>query len=954
MAVPKIEERTLYPPIISYLQTIGFEAIGECTVIKKHPDIFFQFGSLSFVVEVKIGKREFGTKAVAQAYDYAQKLKTKNIIILFYREEYRGQTILLPEIVSTIALEKKVKALILTDFWTEAVEIKPVDLFADLKRKIVEKTKKIDFNTTVNLIENYVKDLNSIVYQIRTKEMIAEVVNKMDLFFSIGELKDMEKAKKQVIILASYLLFNQLLFYHIFQKKSPNTKLRELTAIKKVKDIQVYFDKITNIDYQSIYRINILGHIPEKEVVINTLNDIIKAIKLLRAEHITQDLAGRFFHDLIPCEIRKVLAAFYTHPNAARILAELTINSWDASIIDPACGSGTLLVSAYEKKWNIYKTLHGYKNKGEIHKKFIEEDITGLDIMPFAAHITTINLTMQNIDQKTNIVRIGTSDSLDLVYALKTMSFRKKGIKISPYTEIIQKSLFGISDQKIKKGGAISPAGKGTQFYLRPVDEVIMNHPFSDREKMPVEMRKKLNRSPLGEICGHKINLWGYFLVLSDLLLKKNGKIGAVIPINIARGKATEKIRNFLLNNYHIEFIVKPVGDTAFSEGCSFKDLLFIARKRKPLKKDFTKIVFLRKSIKHLSPEEIKHIVEAIYRRKEYFDEYLEITSISQTQIIRNRDNLMLFLAGKSIKNVLIIREFYDKFIRRAKDFIKTFEKEYLSEGFGPRPKGLSKLVFLNRKLGEKRIKNAFMIIESLKKNEISIYLKNTGEKYKLKVKDVCHALRTITNVNIMDISKITDYLTINKFRDFEKIRMYVAKFKGSVDWRKIKISAKNNLTHLAIPTRYRMNSENTHLTCFYSEIRFVPTNAFFIYKGIEGKESNKILAIFLNSILYLIQFFLRTKETTQGFFEIKQFDLKLMYILNIEKLCKKDMKILIQLFNKLKNVKYPSILEQLESRFWARVELDKTILKIFKFSRTEINELLPKVYDAIVRELKK
>ena len=51
----------------------------------------------------------------------------------------------------------------------------------------------------------------------------------------------------------------------------------------------------------------------------------------------------------------------------------------------------------------------------------------------------------------------------------------------------------------------------------------------------------------LTEKCGSQINLWGYFLALADDLIKDGGKIGAVIPINIARGKATEKIRNYII-----------------------------------------------------------------------------------------------------------------------------------------------------------------------------------------------------------------------------------------------------------------------------------------------------------------------------------------------------------------------------------------------------------------------
>jgi 23S rRNA G2445 N2-methylase RlmL len=110
----------------------------------------------------------------------------------------------------------------------------------------------------------------------------------------------------------------------------------------------------------------------------------------------------RFFHDLIPFEVRKILAAFYTHPVAAEILADLTVGSWDEIVLDPACGSGTLLVSAYKRKMSLYQKLHGFKDLDAIHKKFLENDLTGIDIMPFAAHITTLNLATQDIEQETN------------------------------------------------------------------------------------------------------------------------------------------------------------------------------------------------------------------------------------------------------------------------------------------------------------------------------------------------------------------------------------------------------------------------------------------------------------------------------------------------------------------------------------------------------------------------
>ena len=167
--------------------------------------------------------------------------------------------------------------------------------------------------------------------------------------------------KNNIVFLAAnffvnfIILFNQLPVLSNISEKNEATDnksdkvriLPELKSIRKVRDLQTYFDVITAIDFNSIYRTNILGHISENQLVLDTLNRVIQAIKLLRAELITHDLAGRFFHDLLPFEVRKIFAAYYTHPNSADLLAGLTIGSWKDVVIDPACGSGTLLVSCY-------------------------------------------------------------------------------------------------------------------------------------------------------------------------------------------------------------------------------------------------------------------------------------------------------------------------------------------------------------------------------------------------------------------------------------------------------------------------------------------------------------------------------------------------------------------------------------------------------------------------------
>jgi tRNA1(Val) A37 N6-methylase TrmN6 len=953
--LPKIEESTFYPPLVSYLQNIGFLSVGNVTVGEREPDILFKLDDASFVIEVKIGKVEtILTKAVGQAYDYARRLNTKNVIILIYPERYRNESLVDFNIINRIALNEKISAFVFTEYWTEGLVIEPSKLFESLKQKISSKQVQIDFKTAVKLIETYAKDLNSVVYQIRTEELVAEVVDKLDLFSSIGEIKDEETAKKQVINLASFLLFNQLLFYHIYKERAKDSKLPELGEIKKTKDIQAYFDKITEIDYWSIYKVNILGHIPDKEPVINTLNNVIKAIKLLRAEYITHDLAGRFFHDLIPHEVRKVLAAFYTHPIAADLLADLIIDSWKSEVIDPSCGSGTLLVASYRRKQKLFENIHE-DNLNKAHKKFIENDLTGIDIMPFASHMSAINLTMQNIQEKTNVIRIATQDSLDLTNSLKTLTFKRKGIKISPYTTSIQATLTEANVSiKRKRKGAVSPEGKGNPFYIKPVDVVIMNPPFTDREKMPEYMREKLKVSPLNSICGNQVNFWGYFLALADLLLKPNGKIGAVIPINIARGSATEKIRKFLIDNYHIKYIIKTTKDTAFSEGTAFKDVLFIAEKKKPTDNDRVNIVFLKKSFKTLTDNELSNLVSQLsnYQKNETGIEStpdFQLWQISTNFLREYTDNLMIFLRGDSVETRKEFLEFFELFKQKGKSKLRTLQKKEMLEGFHASPKGLSELVFITKNSEDRTAKNSIMTIEDENSDHISVKVQSTNSTFVLSKKLVRPAIKTITGLTEIDVTKQHDYIVTGNFSEFSQV-LTLSKWKGSFNWGLVRTRLVDRESFVALQHRIRMNSPNTNIIALYSDIPFYTTHAFNIFKA--DKEEAKILTLYFNSVLGLLQFSTYSKETTEGYMEFMQSDLINVSVPDVKKLAEQDIENLSNLFDKLRKVKFGSLTSQLEMPTKERIELDSTFLKLFGFSEKEIRHWLSKLYQILLEDI--
>lgn len=956
MVLPRIEERTLYTPIINYLESNGFQAIGNTMVLGKEPDIIFKYGSLTFVIEVKVGKKEsVGLSAVAQAYDYGRRLKTNNVIILIYPEEIRNSPIDNFDVVRRIAVESEIHGVILTESWNESRVITLEFLARQLRLTIDKQLSRVDFASAVKLIGDFATDLNSVVFQIKTDELVAEVVNKLDLFASIGEIKEKEAAENQVISLASFLLFNQLLFYHVYTKKANDNELPKMNEVQSLKEIQNYFDLITAIDYKSIYRTNLLAHIPETKSVLDVINQVIKAIKLLRAEYISHDLAGRFFHDLIPFEVRKILAAFYTHPNSADLLTGLAIDDYDSTIIDPACGSGTLLVSSYKSKMKLYTDSNGQTNLKKLHKRFLENEITGIDLMPFAAHISTLNLAMQNIEQPTNIVRIASMDSLTLSEQLRNKEFRSgNGLKISGFEHSIQKQLTG-ADTIIKKPGAVSAEGKGKGFSLIPSDLVIMNPPFSDREKMPSEMREKINANEvLNRVTGNRVNLWGSFMVLSDMLLKNDGKVAAVIPINIARGEATKKIRQYMLKNYSPQYIVKPLEDEAFSEGASFKDILFIARKRKPLPDDYTAIVTIKTSIKNLPPEAVRGLISRVknsYDKKEPLNtSTVETEFVETTNLSRYENNLMPLIGFSSTSNKKTLANFLSVVRARARKKLIRIDHSMISEGFHASPSGLSELVFITKPLDPSRIERAFLIAEKEDDEHVLVKIKGLTETFTVEKLKLKPALRTLTAVKTMDVSN-TDYVLIDPPDNFETI-MNLSKWNGSFDWSKQRENVRKKTSKVVVGRRFRPNSKNTHQFAFYADKGTLSPHTFKLLSFNDLSES-KMQTLILNSTLTMTNILSFREQTTGGFTDIMESELVLFDIFDISKLSPESRAELLKLFEELGRVEFPSILDQYVSSDENRLKLDLGILSALGFEEEEATQLLFPLYEAIITELK-
>ena len=290
------------------------------------------------------------------------------------------------------------------------------------------------------------------------------------------------------------------------------------------------------------------------------------------------DLAGRIFNRLI--SERKLLAAFYTSIPASTLLAGLALSQdrwshvdWNSReelsrlcVVDPACGTGTLLMAAYRQiVQNHSATAAGDSDDQLLHQALVEKVITGADVVQAAIHLTAATLAAMSPSVKfeqmqLHTLRLGRDTSkkiwlgsLDWLEAPETQSF------------------FSTTEEQI---GAASGEGGIVQ---RPIaDLVISNPPFTRRgsdggkeeaiarvfslpegdteSQQAIAKRTSalLKGTAANQIAGHGSS----FAVLADRLVKPGGRISLVLPVTALSGESWREVRQMLASRYEVEFVV--------------------------------------------------------------------------------------------------------------------------------------------------------------------------------------------------------------------------------------------------------------------------------------------------------------------------------------------------------------------------------------------------------------
>ena len=369
--------------------------------------------------------------------------------------------------------------------------------------------------------------------------------------------------------------------------------------------------KILQVNYWPIFDIalRILFCIPPAfsgtlfAIIANTARRLANS-HLLRSH----DMTGTVFQRLIAD--RKFLAAYYTTPASAALLAGLAISEdsllndsqWaddervkSLQIADFSCGTGTLLSTAYKRVSQLHE-LHG-GDAAAIHPQMIENALLGCDILPAAAHLTASMLsgahpTVQYRGGRIFTLRYGRQEN-DTV-ALGSIDLLRD-MALLQGSEITARALEG-------EGAADENAWR----YAPHVsfDLVIMNPPFTRatnhegrHENVPnpmfaafgssAEEQKAMSNAAKrltgGTIAHGNAGEASIFLALADRKLAKDGMLAMVMPLTLLTGTSWEKCRARLAESYEGLILVSIAGShsksMAFSADTGMADCLVIGKR---------------------------------------------------------------------------------------------------------------------------------------------------------------------------------------------------------------------------------------------------------------------------------------------------------------------------------------------------------------------------------------
>lgn len=346
----------------------------------------------------------------------------------------------------------------------------------------------------------------------------------------------------------AYLLMNKIIFYKILERHHKELpKLKPISAPDGkyfTEFLKGYFEKAIEVtgDFEPIFITEFYDDIPlaDKDYVFDEVNSFIEEMDTYQLEEIGSDVVGYIYEELIPDEERHRLGQFYTPPPIAELIVKWAVRNHKDVVLDPAVGSGTFLVKAYQRLMELksehYRKAKDPKGSGEIHKEILSQ-LYADDINPFPAHLTSMNLAMRDVRYPTSEMNVIVDDFFNLRSKMKVLA-----------TYLVK-----------------TPKGEIKKHIKIPTfDVVVANPPYTRWVEIPDKTQKSINKS-IGELLkkyklsggiGKETGIYVHFIMHAYDFLRKSGRLAMIVSNSWLQADYGTNFGKFLLDHFKVKAVI--------------------------------------------------------------------------------------------------------------------------------------------------------------------------------------------------------------------------------------------------------------------------------------------------------------------------------------------------------------------------------------------------------------